>query len=250
MLSQSPAKEPCFIRSERSPAFASFCERVYGKMLNQYSTADMEQLESLLKMLRLNSESHVLDVGCGTGSTTQYLAEQSGAKFTGVDISERSIRRALERAKASPDRLAFKVGTMDALDFPPASFDAVIALESLYFPKDLAATVSQLKCVLRPGGKLAFFYTHIADAPGSPLGPADTKLAAALRTVDIQFEAFDFTESDRRFWQRSKEAGEELRADFEAEGNGDLAHMSETDALLDFIRQGRHARYLYYAQVP
>lgn len=250
MPSESPAKDPCFLRSERSPAFARFCEHVYGKMLNQYGTADMEQLELLLKVLGLKAGSHTLDVGCGTGSTTQYLSDKSGARFTGIDISEPSIRRAFELAQASPDRLTFKAGTMDALDFPPASFDAVIAIESLYFPKDLAGAVNGFKTVLRSGGQMALFYTHIADAPGGAVGPGDTKLAAALRTSEIEFDAHDLSESDRRFWQRSKQAAEELRVDFEAEGNEDLAHPGETNAVLDLIRQGRHARYLYHVQTP
>jgi SAM-dependent methyltransferase len=248
--SESPAKDPCFLRSERSPAFARFCERVYGKMLNQYGTADVDQLDLLLKVLALNAGSHALDVGCGTGSTTQYLSDQCGAKFTGIDISEPCIRRALELAQVSSGRLTFRVGTMDALDFPPASFDAVIAIESLYFPKDLAGAISQFKTVLRTGGQMALFYTHIAAAPGGAVGPGDTKLAAALQNSGIEFNAHDLSVSDRRFWQRSKQAAEELRADFEAEGNDDLTHQGETDAVLELIRQGRHARYLYHVQLP
>ncbi len=250
MPSDSPAKEPCFLRSERSPAFARFCERVHGKMLNQFSSADMDQLALLLKVLALKPESHVLDAGCGTGVTTQYLSEKSGAKFTGLDLSEPSIRRALELAKTRQLRLSFKVGTIDALDFPAASFDAVISIDSLYFPKDLPGAISQFKKVLRPGGQMALFYTHITAPPGTAVGPDDTKLAAALRASEIQYDTHDLSENDRRFWQRSKEAADELLADFVAEGNEDLAHLGETNAVLDFIRDGRHARYLYHAEVP
>src|SRR5271168_5163846 len=153
MPSESPAKEPCFLRSERSPAFTRFCERVHGKMLNQYGSADIEQLEFLIRVLSLSPGLHVLDAGCGTGHTTQYLSEEAGARFTGLDISAPSIHRALELAKDS-DRLTFKVGTMDALDFSPASFDAVIAIESLYFPKDLAGAIREFKRVLRSGGQM------------------------------------------------------------------------------------------------
>jgi ubiquinone/menaquinone biosynthesis C-methylase UbiE len=250
MPSDSPAKEPCFLRSEHSPAFARFCERVHGKMLNQFSSADMDQLALLLKVLALTPESHVLDAGCGTGVTTKYLSEKSGAKFTGLDLSEPSIHRALEMAETRQHLLIFKVGTMDALDFPAASFDAVVSIDSLYFPKDLPGTIGQFKKVLRPGGQMALFYTHITEAPGGVAGPDDTKLAAALRTFEIQYDIHDLSEDDRRFWKRSKEAAEELLADFVAEGNEDLAHLGETNAVLDFIRDGRHARYLYHAEVP
>lgn len=249
MPAESTSKEPCFLRSERSPTFVRFCERVYGKMLNQYGTADMEQLELLLEVLELAPKSNVLDVGCGTGSTTQYLSDRTGARFVGIDISEPCVVRALQLAQASPDRLAFEVGTMDAIDFPSASFDAVIAIESLYFPKSLATTIGQLKMVLRHGGQMALFYTHFADTPGARLGPGDTRLASALQANGVRFDAHDLTESDRRFWQRTKQAAEQLHADFEAEGNSDLARLGEANAVLDLIQQGRHARYLYHVQI-
>jgi ubiquinone/menaquinone biosynthesis C-methylase UbiE len=249
MPTETPTKEPCYLRSEHSSASIQYCNRVYGKMLNQFGTADMDQLELMLSLLHLQQDTTVLDAGCGTGSTTKFLADRSGARFTGLDVSVRSIDRAMEFAKHCPERLAFVVGTMDALDFGPASFDAVVAIESLYFPKDLTRTLHQFHMALRPRGQMALFFTHIAE-PGGGLTAGDTKLASALRANHIVYEAHDLTESDCRFWRRAKEVGEELRAEFEAEGNGDLTRLGEADALLDFIKQGRHARYLYHVQLP
>jgi len=243
------AKEPCYLRSERSPAFIRYCERVHGAMLNQYGTADIEQLTLMLNALRLRPGSHVLDAGCGTGHTTGYLAEKSEARFVGIDTAKPAIGRAQQLEVASAERLAFKIGTMDALDFSPSSFDAVIAIESLYFCNDLISTIAQFQKILRTGGQMALFYTHIADSAGDSLAAADTKLGAALRVNGIAFDAHDLSESDRRFWKLSKQVAEELRAGFEAEGNSDLMHFSETDAMLGLIQKGRHARYLYHARV-
>ncbi len=243
------AKDRCYLRSERSPAFIRYCERVYGAMLNQYGTADIEQLTLMLDVLRLCPGSHVLDAGCGTGHTTRYLAEKSEARFVGIDAAEPAIGRAQQLEAAGAERLAFKIGTMDALDFSPSSFDAVIAIESLYFCKDLILTIAQFQKILRTGGQMALFYTHIADSTGDSLAAADTKLGAALRANGIAFDAHDLSESDRRFWKLSKQVAEELWAEFEVEGNADLMHLSETNALLDLIQKGRHARYLYHARV-
>lgn len=96
---------------------------------------------------------------------------------------------------------------------------------------------------------MALFYTHIPDSTGDSLAAADTKLGAALRANGIAFDAHDLSESDRRFWKLSKLVAEELWTEFEVEGNADLMHFSETDALLDLIQEGRHARYLYHARV-
>lgn len=238
---EAAAKEPCFLRSERSPVFTRFCERVYGRMLNQYGTADMAQLDLLLESLALKPTSHVLDAGCGTGLTTQYLCEKSGSRFTGLDKSERSIARGLERA-ALPGRLTFTIGTMDALEFPPASFDAVVSIESLYFPKDLASTVGQFKALLRPGGRMGLFFTHFGEDPSTP---ESTKLGVALAGHGLTFTTHDLTEQDRRFWQRAKDVGESLKGEAEAEGNDDLLHLGETNVVLGMIAKGGHARYLY-----
>jgi SAM-dependent methyltransferase len=240
-----PPKEPCYLRSARSPAFARFCARVYGRSLNQYGTADMAQLDLLVDVLGLRPDDHVLDAGCGTGHTTTYLAEQSGAAFTGMDKAEASVRCATERAAAAPGPpLTFLVGTMDAIDLPTASFDAVIAIESLYFPTDLAATIGQFTRLLRPGGRMGLFYTHFGGA-GATADPAGTKLGLALRANALEFQAQDLTDADRRFWQRCADAAAELRSEFEAEGNTDLMHAGETTAVLDLIAKGGHARYLY-----
>jgi SAM-dependent methyltransferase len=249
MPAEAITKEPCYLRSERSPAFIRYCERVHGAMLNQYGSADLQQLTFLLELLRLRSGSHVLDAGCGTGHTTRYLAEKSHARFLGIDTAEPAIRRAQELAAPVSDSLAFKVATMDALDFSPGSFDAVIAIESLYFCKDLASTIGQFQKILRSRGQLALFFTHIAGATGESLAAADTRLGAALRANNIAFDVYDFSENDRSFWKRSKEIAEELRTDFETEGNVDLMHLNETDAVLELIQKGRHARYLYHARV-
>ena len=249
MPAEAITKEPCYLRSERSPAFIRYCERVHGAMLNQYGTANVLQLTFLLDVLRLRPGSHVLDAGCGTGHTTRYLAEKSQARFVGIDTAEPAIGRARELAALIPEHLAFKVATMDALDFPPSRFDAVIAIESLYFCKDLTSTIGQFQKILRTGGQMALFFTHIAGSTGESLAAADTRLGASLRANNIAFDVYDFSESDRSFWKRSKEVAEELRADFETEGNADLMHLNETDAVLDLIQRGRHARYLFHARV-
>src|SRR5271169_321404 len=190
MPAEMVAKQPCYLRSEQSLAFQRYCERVYGAMLNQYGTADMEQLHLVLDVLRLRPGSHVLDAGCGTGHTTRYLTERSQARFVGIDTAEPAIGRGQELAADSPERLTFKVGTMDALDFSPSSLDAVIAIESLYFCKDLTSTIGQFQKILRTGGQMALFFTHVAGSTGESLAAADTRLGASLRANNIAFDVY------------------------------------------------------------
>src|SRR5207247_1007492 len=102
-------------------------------------------------------------------------------------------------------------------------FDAVIAIESLYFPKDLAGTIGQFKSLLRARGRMGLFFTHVG--PSGPASPEETKLGQALQANGLRFDAHDLTDADRRFWHRSKEVAEALLPEFEAEGNADLLHL-------------------------
>ena len=99
-----------------------------------------------------------------------------------MDNAEPAIVRAQEIAAISPEWLAFKVGTMEALDFSPGSFDAVIAIESLYLCKDLASTIGQFNRLLRARSQMALFYTYIAEPGGQAFGdPCQAGCCAACQ---------------------------------------------------------------------
>lgn len=247
MASQMTPLEQCYLRMEQSPAAARYRERTHGKALNQFNSTDMAELALLVDVLKLTAGSVILDAGCGTGHVTKYLAETTDAQFTGIDELPGCIRRAQALASERPDRLRFMIADMKTPAFPPASFDAIIAIDSLYPIKDHTQTLAAFKALLGPAGQMGLFYTHFSDAPGVGLGPDDTGLARALRNNDLSYQVHDLTEHDRAFWQRCEAIAEEMRPDFVAEGNGSLLIDGERLAILGLIKQNRHARYLYHA---
>jgi demethylmenaquinone methyltransferase/2-methoxy-6-polyprenyl-1,4-benzoquinol methylase len=91
----------------------------------------------------------VLDAACGTGDLA-VIAAQAGAQVTGLDFSERM----LERARRKAPELEWVRGDMLALPFEDASFDAATVGFGVRNVEDLAAAVSELCRVLRPGGRL------------------------------------------------------------------------------------------------
>ena len=100
---------------------------------------------------RIPEGSDVLDLGCGAGvPMTRALA--AGRKVTGVDISARQV----ELARAAVPGATFIQADMSALEFPPSSFDAVVAFYSLtHVPRaDLPALLTAVRGWLRPGGIL------------------------------------------------------------------------------------------------
>jgi MPBQ/MSBQ methyltransferase len=99
----------------------------------------------------------VLDVGCGIGGTSRFLAKKFGdqAKVTGITLSPEQVKRATQLAKdQNVFNAEFKV--MDALEmqFSANTFDLVWACESGEHMPDKKKYVEEMTRVLKPGGKI------------------------------------------------------------------------------------------------
>jgi SAM-dependent methyltransferase len=239
------------VRSFRSKTYRRFCELVYGRDLCQYNVADMEQLERMLGLLQPGADDRVLDLGCGPGTISEYVSDTTGAHVTGLDCSKAAIELANEVTAEKRDRLNFMVGDMDRLELPPESFDAIIAIDTLYFVEDLDNTICTARTLLAPGGRMAIFHDqHLSpEQPKELLQIEHTKLAKALGKAGLSFDAIDFTGNEERLWQAEIDVAEALKADFEAEGNLDLyrSRIAESERLLKLCASRRVARYLYHA---
>lgn len=99
----------------------------------------------------------VLDVGCGIGGTTRYLARMYGedSDVTGISLSSNQVQRATNLATEREIKNA-KFQVMDALkmDFPDNSFDVVWACESGEHMPDKKKYVEEMTRVLKPGGRI------------------------------------------------------------------------------------------------
>ncbi|MHA2248177.1 MAG: class I SAM-dependent methyltransferase [Candidatus Hodarchaeales archaeon] len=120
------------LRCAKSKAYVLFCEKVFGKNLYQFNVLDMDQLETLISTLNLNCNDSVLDLGCGLGKVTEYIQMKTGAKITGIDFAEQLIQWAKHNTEINDDDLEFQVGNIDELFFPPSSFNAIYAIDTLY----------------------------------------------------------------------------------------------------------------------
>ena len=89
----------------------------------------------LVEEVRAASAHRVLDVGCGTGSTTLAAARRLGAKghCTGVDISEPLIAVARARAEREGEPASFILADAQTHAFEPASFDMIISRFGVMF---------------------------------------------------------------------------------------------------------------------
>jgi SAM-dependent methyltransferase len=96
----------------------------------------------------------ILDAGCGVGFGTLRLAEHSHCRVTGISLSKNEIASARDASRAAglADRVEFSQRSFD--DLPSASYDLIVAVESLKHSPDLIASLRSLLEALRPGGQL------------------------------------------------------------------------------------------------
>jgi cyclopropane fatty-acyl-phospholipid synthase-like methyltransferase len=240
--------------TEHSHAHHEFCERVFGKDLCQHGFADMEQLDLLLNVAQIDSSMHVLELGCGNGMITEYLSDCSGAHFTGLDIIPQAIQQAQQRTVGKVNRLEFIEGDINQLEIMTGAYDAILSIDSIYFSQNYIKTINTLKAALRPGGQMAFLYSHGRE-PWVPkeeflietLLPDKTPLAEALKANDLKYITVVLTDQDYELAQKRKGVLIELKPQFEAENAMFILEhrLGDAEGISQAIEEGLHARYLY-----
>ena len=106
----------------------------------------------MLHRLGIAPPASVLDVGCGPGWTTAFLAE-AGHPATGVDLVPENVRVARERAARWGVEAEFVVADMDHLDLSN-TWDAALLLDALHHSTRPADVLAGIARHLRPGGWL------------------------------------------------------------------------------------------------
>ena len=106
---------------------------------------------ALTALAGLAAGARILDAGCGTGGFLARLrAAQPQADLFGLEYAPRAAARAAVKARAQ-----VAAGTVNALPFPAASFDAVVSLDVLCHEAVAEVpALGEFHRVLRPGGLL------------------------------------------------------------------------------------------------
>lgn len=113
---------------------------------------------SAIKFGNIQSNSEILDVGCGTGTLAIQIKKEYGNEVNvyGIDPSPQMIPYAIEKAKKEQCTISFEVQAIQSLKFPDNTFDVVfLSLVLHHIPEHhRIAGINEIMRVLKPGGRL------------------------------------------------------------------------------------------------
>lgn len=135
-------------------------EMARGYKKKDFIQAKYDFVDEMMKLGGINaaedSTAKMLDVGCGVGGTSRYIAKSLGPKadVTGITLSPNQVKRATELAvEQGVENAKFTVMNALEMDFPDNTFDIVWACESGEHMPDKEAYINEMMRVLKPGGK-------------------------------------------------------------------------------------------------
>lgn len=130
-----------------------FWDKIADRYLKQ-PIADVAAYEKKLQVTQeyFQPDMEVLEIGCGTGSTAIVHAPYV-KHIRAIDFSANMIDIAQTRAAAQNiPNLTFEQSTIDELDIPDQSLDAVLGLSILHLLEDKEAVIAKVFDMLKPGG--------------------------------------------------------------------------------------------------
>ena len=118
------------------------------------SSAGMARRKAIIDNLSLQSESRIIDIGCGGGHLLELLAKSLGASGAvyGLDPSEEQISQARTRC-AEYENVRLLHCSATEMDLDDGSFDTVTATQTLEYIPDVDAALSECTRILKSYGE-------------------------------------------------------------------------------------------------
>jgi phosphoethanolamine N-methyltransferase len=160
-------------------ALVALLELVWGE--GYMSPGGPEEIRTIVAGVELGGKE-VLDLGCGTGGITRFLAETyRPARVVGIDVDEGLIARA-QTAAAGLGNVVFQTVAPGPLPFADGPFDVVFSKDAMVHIADKEALFADIFRVLRAGGCVA-----ASDWMSGTDGPFSPEMAYYLEAEGLGF---------------------------------------------------------------
>jgi ubiquinone/menaquinone biosynthesis C-methylase UbiE len=252
-----------------SPANQLIRKSIFGDQdIGQQSFITPKYLDELIHEARIDADTYVLDIGSGVGGPAVYIANKTGCRLMGIDISDVGIETANKLASGAglSDRVNFTFGDAMDMPFPDNSFDLAISINVMNVFKDKEGLFRHVLRVLKPKGLFAFL-SGTFDMPDDPKIIDDMAhgylIPQYYDTVDdyksmLKQAGFMILKVVEYVWDfriQNKLWGDAYKKHYDAivkeqgKENTDL-HIIYFDTYLRLIDEGRAGNHLFISQRP
>lgn len=133
-----------------------------GFVLTKSTTVRMERrTDLLLSEMNLTQDTRILEIGCGTGEVSYWMASRSPARVVGTDLSSPFI----EGAKKNYQLPNLQYEVMDVNNpnsFPDGQFDYIVGNGILHhLVKNLDEVLASIQRLLKENGKIIFMEPNL-----------------------------------------------------------------------------------------
>jgi SAM-dependent methyltransferase len=127
--------------------------------VDEFHIGGRQASEEFLDQLGLSPEDHLLDVGCGLGGTSRFVADRYKSRVTGIDLTAEYIDtgKVLCNWVGLDDRIALHLGSALSLTFDHATFDGAFMMHVGMNIEDKANLFSEISRVLRRGASFGVY---------------------------------------------------------------------------------------------
>lgn len=172
----------------------------YQEALGAYHRAFAAELRAMVGGVPLAEGARVLDMACGDGCYSAWLADRVGPRglVVAVDLLPAYLELARTNVAATdaPDQVGLVAAALEHLPFAEGSFDLVWCAQSLYSLPEPLAALRSLAAMARPGGVVAVLEN---DSLHQVILPWPVELELAVRRAEL--EAFVArSEHPRKFY--------------------------------------------------
>lgn len=158
----------------------------YAPMLSAYHDAHTTELRAMVASLPIREGDRVLEIACGDGVYSRWIAERVGATggVIGVDILPAYLEVARRGANRETlgCRIRFVAADITRLPFPDDTFDLVWCAQSLYSLPDPVDALRRMTRVVREGGEVAVLEN---DSFHHVLLPWPVEVELAIRRAEL-----------------------------------------------------------------
>jgi 2-polyprenyl-3-methyl-5-hydroxy-6-metoxy-1,4-benzoquinol methylase len=118
-------------------------------------TSEWPAMQALLPAI---AGKRVLDLGCGFGQLSRWLADEGAVSVLGIDLSEKMLARAI--AETRDPAISYRRADLESLSLEAESFELIVSSMAFHYVEDFKRLTGILYASLVPGGALVFSIEH------------------------------------------------------------------------------------------